>query len=218
MRYIYIALFGLTILFTTSCTRELEISAPEIIPIDTVDVLSGNEFFLTVSIGDTTMSFRTSRKKEATGTYKVVVGTCALTGEDSVQFYSYFSRVADTNHNEIVSFGLINCVPPNANGYRDSTYVRETTYPMGDYPDTTTSVKAFIEYIDADSVIWSSVLTTKGPGAQKKHSFVLETVSVANYVDAVFDITGSFTGWIYNGTGDSLLVSRATFRSKAWGF
>jgi len=217
MKYLYITLFGLTILYLSSCNRELAVSAPEIIPIDTVGVLAGNEFYLTITVGDTTMSFRTSRKKDATGTYKEVVGACVF-GNDSTQFHSYFSRVADTNHNEIVSFGLINCVDANANGYRDSTYVRETSYPMGDYPDSTTNVKAFIQYVDSDEMVWSSTLTTKGPGAQKNHKFNLLTVSAANYVDAIFDITGDFTGWIYNGTGDSLLVSKATFRSKAWAF
>lgn len=214
MKYIYIILIGFTILFYSSCNDELEVSGPTITPVDTVGVITGKDYYLTVVIGDTSLSFRSSKANQGTGVYKQSLGTCIL-GDDSMQFVSYFSRVADSNHNEIVSFGLINCAASNANGYRDSTYV-EGEYPIGDLVDTTTNVKAFFEYLDADSVLWSTMLTTKGYGAQKKHPFNLTRVKTNFHVDSVFDIEGDFTGWIYDGTGDSMLVSTGVFYSKAW--
>jgi len=214
MKYIYTILIGITILFYSSCNDSLEVSGQEIIPIDTVDVLTGKDYYLTIVIDDTSLSFRSSRVNQGTGVYKQVLGTC-ISGNDSMQFVTYFSRVADTNHNEIVSFGLINCIEANANGYRDSTYV-EGVYPIGDLVDTTTNVKAFFEYIDSDSVLWSTTLTTKGYGAQKNHPFNLTKVTTNYQIDSIFEIEGDFTGWIYNGIGDSMLVSRAVFYSKAW--
>lgn len=214
MKYIYSILIGCTILFYSSCNDELEVSAPEIIPVDTVDVLTGKEYYLTIVIDDTSLTFRSSRPKQGTGIFKESLGTC-ISGNDSMKFSSYFSRVADTNHNEIVSFGLINCITPNANGYRDSTYV-EGSYPIGGVVDTTTNVSAFFEYLDSDSVLWSTMLTTKGYGAQKNHPFNLTEVKTNYYIDSVFDIKGDFSGWVYNGTGDSMLVSKAVFFSKAW--
>ena len=218
IKYLYIVLLGAIIIHVSACNDSLEISNPAPVVVDTTGIISEQDYFLSITIGDTSMNFNTKSIDVANGVFKSVLGPCLFTGFDSTQYSSYFSKVADTNHNEIVWFGLVNCVPPNANGFADSTYV-VGSYPMENTVVDTIPVdtaRGFISYLDKDSVMWSSSFAMNGPRAQQNHTFNLTRVEVNYGVDAVLNIEGDFSGWIYNVDGDSQLVSAAKFNSKAW--
>ena len=217
IKYISVFLIGFSSIYFSACNSRLDISNPVIIPADTIVITDGG-YYLNATIGNRVFNFRTKNSQTANGVFKDVLGPCISGNHDSTQYSSYFSNVADSGIKEVISFGLIHCVPSDANGYRDSTYLAGT-YPIENTKVDTIPVdtaRGFINYLDSENVLWSSGLTTKGYGAQKNHSFIITSVQ-ANYdINAALNVTGTFTGWVYNGLGDSLLVSNAKFYSRAW--
>jgi hypothetical protein len=219
IRTLFIAfLIGVAIHFY-GC-NEMELTQPEIIPIDTVGILDGSDYFVKFTFGNKVFKFESSSESVSNGVFKEVISSCQDPFYDSTRFTSYFARASSNSRDEIISFGLVHCVPKNATGYNDSTYV------IGEFPmensqwDTvfTESPRGFISFLDSDSVLWSSSLALNGFGAQKTHSFEVTLVKPNYDIYAVLDVEGTFSGWVYNQSGDSILVKDGSFFSRAWSF
>jgi len=211
MKQFFNLLFLSILISLASCSEKIENTVLPKPPADSTVVTNGLPYYINITIGDTTLVLKNDTDNVGNGVYKQQFGACS--GGETTTFTSYFAYVSDTSRKELIAFGLTNCVNDTANGINDSTYY-VSSFPLEiSYPDTST---AFINYLDADSVLWSSAMGQNGLSPQVSHSFNVSQVN--RNLDGISNlmITGNFTGWVYNLNGDSLLVSRAEFYSRAW--
>jgi hypothetical protein len=194
-----------------SCGDKVENSLPPEPPVDSIIVTNGFDYYIDFTVDGISMVLKNNENNVGNGVFKQDFGSCS--GGNETKFSSYFAYVSDTTKKEWIGFGLANCVHDSANGITDSTfYVFSFPVEIAN-PDTAV---AFINYMDADSVFWSSSLGSNGLSAQSSHLFNVTEVT-RNYDGfSALKVKGNFTGWVYNGTGDSLLVSKAEFYSRAW--
>lgn len=213
MKQIIVLLFSIALIFTVSCKKKIDTSVPPPTPEDSMIVVNDFDYYINATIGGATLNMKSNINNVGNGVYREEISTCGL--GNTVKFASYFAYVSDTAKKEWISFGLTNCVADTANGTNDSTYIK-LTFPMEvNYPDTSI---AFINYIDSDSVFWSSSLGPNGLGAQATHAFKVTEVTKNYDGFSALRVKGNFSGWIYNASGDSLEVSSADFFSRAWAF
>lgn len=211
MKQITLLSFIAFIFVFTSCSEKIQNTALPEPPADSIYVTNGLNYFLDIKIGDSTLLFENNKNNVGNGVFKDNFGPCS--GGNTTTFTSYFAYVSDTTRKERVFFGLTNCVHDSANGFNDSTYY-EFSFPVEiTYPDTSS---AFINYLDADSVMWSSSLGQNGLSPQVTHMFNITNVERNLDGLANLQVKGNFTGWVYNANGDSLLVSKAEFYTRAW--
>jgi len=194
-----------------SCSKKIENSLPPEIPADSIIVTNGFDYYIDITVGDTSMLLKNNENHVGNGVFRQDMGACSA-GNQTI-FTSYFAYVSDTTKKEWIGFGLSNCVSDSANGISDSTYF-VFSFPIEIvYPDTAV---AFINYMDANSVLWSSGIGTNGLSAQSSHTFDITEVTRNFDGFSALKVRGSFTGWVYNDNGDSLLVSKAEFYTRAW--
>lgn len=194
-----------------SCGDKMENSLPPEAPVDSIIVTNGFDYYIDITIDDTSMVLENNVNHVGNGVFREDIGACSSGNE--TKFSSYFAYVSDTTKKEWIGFGLANCVHDTANGITDSTFY-VFSFPMEiAYPDTAV---AFINYMDADSVLWSSGMGANGLSAQATHSFNITEVTRNFDGFSALKVKGNFTGWVYNIAGDSLLVSKAEFYTRAW--
>jgi hypothetical protein len=211
MKNIILLIFSISLIFTISCKKKIDASFPPPQPKDTMIVVNDFDYYINATIGGTKLNMKSNVNNVGNGVFKEDLAPCGL--GSTMKFTSYFAYVSDTSKKESISFGLTNCIHDTSNGTNDSTYLK-LSFPMEiSYPDTSI---AFINYIDSDSVFWSSSLGKNGLTPQASHSFTVTEIDKNFDGFSTLKVKGSFSGWIYNVNGDSLLVSAADFYSRAW--
>lgn len=213
MKYIILLLVSVSVIFTMSCNKKVDTSLPPPQPEDSMVVVSDVDYFINATVGGTALRMKSSVNNVGNGVFREDQGPCGL--GNTMKFTSYFAYVSDTSKKEMIGFGLRNCVSDTADGLNDSTYLK-SSFPIEiSYPDTSI---AFINYIDVDSVFWSSSLAPNGFSPQSTHSFTITDVAKNYDGFSALEVKGSFSGWVYNASGDSILISNASFFSRAWAF
>ena len=211
MKHIFLLFFVAILTSFVSCKNKVENSLPPEPPVDSIIVTNGFDYYIDITVGDTSMLLENNVNHVGNGVFKQDVGSCG--GGNEFKFSSYFAYVSDTTKKEWIGFGLANCVNDTADGITDSTYYVFSFPVEVTYPDTAV---AFIDYLDADSVLWSSSMGANGLSAQSSHLFNVTEVTRNFDGFSALKVKGNFTGWVYNANGDSLLVSKAEFYTRAW--
>ncbi|MFT4753170.1 MAG: hypothetical protein ACI85Q_000708 [Salibacteraceae bacterium] len=212
MKYI-ITLLSLLVFFAFPACKKVENSLPLETPADTVIVTNGFSYFINANVGGTPIVMYNNIDSVGNGVWRENTSACGA-GVNAV-FTSYFAYVSDTSRKQWISFGLKNCVADSADGFSDSTYYVGSFPVEISKPDT---AHAFINFMDVDSVLWSSSVSPNGLNAQATHSFnVTEVIKNYDSISAL-KVKGNLSGWVYNATGDSLLVNITSFYSRAWAY
>lgn len=210
MKYFLALLFSVFILSFFSCEK-VENTLPDVVVQDSNVVINGLDYFVNATIGNSSLVMQSNVNNVGNGILRDNITPCGV--GVTTRFTSYFAYVSDTTNKEWIGFGLTNCVNDTANGFSDSTYV-VGSFPIEiSVPDT---ASAFIMYMDSDSNLWSSAISANGLLAQASHSLNITEVTACYDGVAALRVRGNLSGWVYNLTGDSVLVTVNDFYTRAW--
>jgi hypothetical protein len=209
---IWVLIMSIGLASFMSCEK-VDNSVPSAIPPDSIIVSNGFEYFIEGNIGGVPLAMYNNVDDVGNSVVREELNACGFGIE--TKFYSYFAYVSDTSRKQWITFGLTNCVADTADGFSDSTYY------VGSFPieinDPNKSI-GFINYMDADSNLWTSSGGPNGVGAQATHMFNVTEVTKSYDATSALRVKGNFSGWVYNTNGDSVLVSATGFYSRAWGY
>ncbi|MGB0805180.1 MAG: hypothetical protein ACPGRC_00730 [Salibacteraceae bacterium] len=212
MKYIFIFMVGIGFFSFMSCEK-VETSVPKEAPADSIIVSNGYEYFIEGKVGGVPFSMHNNVDSVGNSVLKEELNACGFGAE--TKFYSYFAYVSDTSRKQWVAFGLSNCVADTADGFTDSTYY------VGNFPieiNDPDKASGFINYMDPDSNLWTSSGGPNGLGAQVSHNMNLTEVTKSYDATSALRVKGDFSGWVYNASGDSLLVEATGFFTRAWSY
>ena len=208
MKNIFGLLFLSIMTCMMSCNNKVALTTPGELPPDSIIVTNGFDYFLYFTVDGNSFQMKNNVDHIGNGVLKQELGPCGV----DMKFTSYFGYVSDTARKEWLGFGLKHCTNGGAIGLSDSTY-RILNFPIEiNRPDTAIG---FIEYNDANNVLWSSAVSPNGLTAQLSHYLNITQIEVNYDGLSALKIKGSFSGWVYNANGDSLLISNAEFYSRA---
>lgn len=211
MKHFIGLLFLTSMAFIMSCNNNVEITTPDEPLPDSVIITNGFDYYLNFTAGGTSFQMKNNVNHIGNGVLTQELGPCGI--GYNAKFTSYFGYVSDTSRKEWLGFGLKNCVSGTTLGNSDSTY-RVLDFPIEiNRPDTAIG---FIEYHDANNVLWSSSASPNGLTAQLTHALKITEITTNYDGISALKIKGTFTGWVYNVDGDSLLIANAEFYSRAW--
>jgi hypothetical protein len=213
MKNLILIIFTTALMFTVSCSEKVNISTPEPAASDTNIVSNGFDFYLNYTVNGSTVQMKNNVDHVANGVNREDVSPCAF--GNNVKFTSYFAYASDSTRKDWLAFGLSNCILDGGNGVNDSTF-KVFTYPIEIYQQG--AAIGFILYNDPNNVLWSSSLSPNGLDAQKPYSISISEVAKNFDGFSALKVKGEFSGWVYNLNGDSLLISDASFYSRARAF